>query len=273
MIRLYLEVDGASYAYIDEGKGKETIVFLHGFTGRKETWKTFIESLRESYRVIAIDLPGHGETKTKIPRTMEMVVDDLRYIFEKLNLQAIHLMGYSMGGRVALAYALTYPKTILTLTLESASPGLHQEQERAKRRARDLKLIRHLEKEGLQSFINFWENIPLFKTQQKLSKRSKEQVRQERLSQSVKGLMESLRYMGTGQQPSFWNNLQFLNCPVLLIVGQLDEKFVRLNEQMKQHLLEATLTIIEQVGHTVHLEAPKLFLQTIKSFIVKHKTI
>lgn len=265
-ISLFIDIKGATYAYTDQGKG-DVIVLLHGFTGRKETWNNFINKWQTSYRVIAIDLPGHGDTKTSVPRTMEMTIDDLRYIFKHLHIDRAHLLGYSMGGRTALAYALTYPETVKTLTLESSSPGLATEEARALRRENDVKLIARLENEGLKSFVDFWENIPLFVTQKQLPIEIQKNLRQERLSQCSKGLIQSLRYMGTGQQPSLWNNLQSFKRHVLLIVGQQDEKFVQLNEKMKQLLPYATLKIIEHAGHTVHLERPHKFLQEVTTFL------
>lgn len=267
---MFIDVNGATYAYTTQGEG-EVLILLHGFTGTRKTWDNLIKKWHHAYQVLTIDLPGHGETMTRHPRTMEMVVDDLRNIVRKLNIDRAHFIGYSMGGRTALAYALTYPETVLTVTLESASPGLASHKERAERRQKDGGLIERLKSGGLESFINFWENIPLFATQKRLPKDVQTSVRKERLSQSTEGLIASLRYMGTGQQPSLWNNLQSLQRHVLLIVGGQDEKFVRLNEQMKRHLPKATLKVIKQAGHTVHLEQPMKFYHEVTTFIQTHK--
>ena len=267
---MFIDVNGATYAYTMQGEG-EALILLHGFTGSKQTWKTFAHKWQDRFQVITIDLPGHGETVTNRPRTMEMVVDDLREVLQQLMIKRAHFVGYSMGGRTALAYALTYPETVLTLTLESASPGLASHVDRAKRRQSDRQLIERLKSDGLKSFIDFWENIPLFTTQKQLPKDVQATIRKERLSQSPAGLSESLFYMGTGQQPSLWNDLQSLQRHVLLIVGKQDEKFVHLNEQMEQYLPKATLKVIEHAGHTVHLERPEQFYDEVTTFIQTNK--
>ncbi|HLS06559.1 MAG TPA: 2-succinyl-6-hydroxy-2,4-cyclohexadiene-1-carboxylate synthase [Bacillota bacterium] len=263
---MYIQVNGASYAFTMNGKGKP-LILLHGFTGSKHTWDDFIKRWQTSFQVIALDLPGHGQTTTNNPRTMEMVVDDLREILRQLKIEKAHIVGYSMGGRTALAYALTYPETILSLTLESASPGLTSQKERRERRKNDEQLIKRLKNDGLKSFVNFWENIPLFVTQKRLAKDIQEKIRQERLKQSQTGLIASLRYMGTGQQPSLWNDLQSLNAHVLLIVGEHDKKFVKLNEQMQKRLPNVKLKVIERAGHAVHIEQPDLFYDEVTYFV------
>lgn len=268
--QMFIEVNGATYAYRVQGSG-EPLVLLHGFTGSQATWNDFVQQWKHSFQVVTIDLFGHGQTTATFPKTMEMMVDDLHEILKHLGIFQAHILGYSMGGRTALAYASTYPETVLTLTLESASPGLATEQERAERRQKDRQIIQRLERDGLKSFVHFWENIPLFATQKDLPEHVQEKVRQERLAQSASGLIDSLRYMGTGQQTSLWNNLHSLHCPVLLIVGKDDQKFVNLNIKMHTHLPQATLEILEGAGHTVHLEQPKKFYETVHQFIQKSK--
>lgn len=269
MITLYFKIGDAKYSYTVHGQGTP-IVLLHGFTGRASTWNRLVERLQDKFKIITIDLPGHGHTSTETPRTMEHCCDDLMQLFKHLQLTSVHLIGYSMGGRTALSFAMIYPELIKTLTLESASPGLSDAQERARRRAHDEHLIKRIQSNGLKSFVDFWEEIPLFETQNKLSAHVKQEVRKERMSQSTEGLIRSLRYMGTGQQPSWWHQLEQLDHPVQLIVGKLDHKFVTINQQMKQRFQRAELAIVEHAGHTVHLEQPDEFERLLTHFIHKH---
>ncbi|MBW9235280.1 alpha/beta fold hydrolase, partial [Leptospira santarosai] len=117
------------------------------------------------------------------------------------------LVGYSMGGRVALAYALTYPEYVRKLVLESASPGIDIEADRLARIAADNQLAMRLESEGLSSFIDFWQDIPLFQSQKKLDEIKLQSIREERMQQTAAGLGNSLKGMGTGRQPSYWSRL------------------------------------------------------------------
>lgn len=269
MISLNFKIGDANYSYNISGQGPP-IVLLHGFTGRISTWTRFVKRWRQQYQVITVDLPGHGLTRSETPRTMKTCCDDLKALFEHLQIPSVHLVGYSMGGRTALSFAMMYPQYVNTLTLESASPGLRQPKERAARRAQDEKLIQKIETYGLTAFVDFWENIPLFESQKKLSTNVQKQLRAERLSQSSNGLIRSLRYMGTGQQPSWWEQLHQYKGAVLLIVGKLDEKFVTINKHMEKHFQRAELAIVEHAGHAVHLEKPEAFQQLVINFIQKH---
>ena len=106
-----------------------------------------------------------------------------------------------------------------SLILESSSPGLKTEDERATRRETDHRLAERILQMVLPSFIDFWENIPLFKTQKELSEEQRQVIREERLSQREIGLANSLRGIGTGSQTSYWERLKAVNIPVLLING------------------------------------------------------
>lgn len=266
MKSLYIQVNGANYSYEIQGAG-EPLVLLHGFTSQKETWNQFVKVWKEHFQVITIDLPGHGQTKVDNPRTMGAVSDDLEQIFSQLNINKAHILGYSMGGRVALSFALTYPQLVQTLTLESASPGLATAKERAERRKNDAKIIKRLEKDGIEGFVKFWENIPLFNTQKQLSTKIQKQIQKERLSQKASGLIDSLRYMGTGVQPSWWKDLETFTKRVLLIVGQKDTKFVTINEKMLRLFSKANMEVIEYAGHTVHIEQPEIFVKVVSNFL------
>ncbi len=263
---MYVEINGVTYAYDIVGKGIP-ILLLHGFTGTRSTWKSFVQAWQDEFQIITIDLPGHGETKISSPRTMAACCHDLAQFCRYLGITSLHVVGYSMGGRTALSFATQYPSLIRSLTLESASPGLRTEEERVTRREQDERLATKLETEGIEAFVNEWENIPLFASQQKLPRHIQQVIRHERLSQSAIGLAASLRGMGTGSQPSWWEDLHTLDFPILLIVGALDHKFVKINTQMEKYLKRGQLTMIDDAGHAVHIERPQLFNEQVGQFI------
>lgn len=262
----WVSVNGTDYAYSVLGKG-EPLILLHGFTGRKETWESLATYLENSFQMIVIDLPGHGQTKTKSTVTMEQFVDDLFELTRKLHINAFHLLGYSLGGRSALSYVMKYPHTVLSLVLESASPGLKTKIERDARIIQDEKLVTILQKEGIEQFVSHWENISLFTSQKQLPEAVQQQVRHERLSQSTEGLVQSLRGMGTGAQPSWWDKLPDCKIPILLIAGALDEKFVNINREMNRLLKNSKLHIMTDVGHAVHLEQVEKFAKIVKEYL------
>ncbi|MBY7143950.1 2-succinyl-6-hydroxy-2,4-cyclohexadiene-1-carboxylate synthase [Virgibacillus sp. NKC19-3] len=268
---MYFSIDDASYWYEIHGKPKgPSLVMLHGFTGSTSTWNEFIANWKNELRIITIDLPGHGKTTTPSPKTMEQCCADLAAFVQYLQLKEFHLAGYSMGGRTALSFAITYPWYIQSLMLESASPGLDTKYERDQRMAKDEQLAQKIENEGMSAFVDFWENIPLFQTQKHLPLDIQASVRQERLAQSAHGLAQSLRYMGTGSQSSWWNEMEHFRKPVLLITGIYDEKFLAINRRMNNCLGTSHLDIIENAGHAVHVEQPNIFGERLASFIFSH---
>ena len=266
---MYFSKEDANYWYEIHGEGIP-VVLLHGFTGSTSTWKRFIEFAPSSLQLITIDLPGHGRTIVNSPRTMESCCKDLQSLFTALGLEKIHLVGYSMGGRTALSYAMFDPERITTLTLESASPGLKTEMERKERQENDEGLAKKIELEGLESFVAYWENIPLFDSQKALPPSMKDAIRKERLGQSTKGLAMSLRYMGTGSQPSWWEKMKYFSAPVLLITGELDEKYIRINKEMSKHFPNAQFITCKDIGHSIHVEKPEIFGKLVTEFILSY---
>ncbi len=262
---MYIDIDDATYHVAVQGEGPP-VVLLHGFTSTMHTWDNLVHTLKKEFTCITIDLPGHGKTVTP-DRTMEQCCTDLAFMLQKLQFERVHMVGYSMGGRVALSFAELYPTYISSLTLESASPGLRTEQERFERKSNDEKLARKIEHKGIRSFVAFWENIPLFATQKRLSMHVQESIRVERMSQKEAGLAMSLRQMGTGSQPSWWDRLVYQNHPTLLLVGAEDEKFVRINKEMASLFPRAILEVFPQAGHTIHIEQPARFMEKIQSFL------
>lgn len=260
------EIENRSYAYDLIGEGPP-LVLLHGFTGTKKTWDVFLPKWTKEYTVIRIDMPGHGNTVcTKFPNINEFCTD-LASLLDYLNYPKVHILGYSMGGRVALQFSKKQQGRINSLILESSSPGLATKSERQGRMSYDSKLIKLLETEGLISFVNKWEKIPLFNSQRKLSFKLKQKIRKERLGQTVDGLVSSLKYMGTGAQSSVWESLIKLNFPILLLVGSLDEKFIKINNVMNKKLLYSQLEVISGAGHAIHVEKPAQFDTVVIEFL------
>lgn len=265
----YKTIDGTTYAYTVQGEGIP-LVLLHGFTGTKETWQHFILMTRGKYRILTIDLPGHGSTVAKKKVSMDQIVHDLYHLTRYVQFDQFHLLGYSLGGRTALSYALQYPETIQSLILESASPGLKTEAEREERIAWDKQLAEMIIDKGLKQFVAYWENIPLFASQKALDEAVKTEVRNERLSQSAIGLAQSLLGMGTGKQTPLWNNLASIQFPLLLIVGAIDKKFIDINEAIAKEVKTSTLHVVEGAGHAVHVEQKEIFAKIVMNYIDKN---
>lgn len=244
----------------------EPLVLLHGFTGSSATWTALAADLG-AYRLIMPDLAGHGHTEApEAPDRYAMgeQVADLDALFTRFGLDRFSLLGYSMGGRIAIGYTAAHPEKVSRLILESTSPGLRTGDERRERRESDGKLAAFIEREGLRAFTDRWENIPLFASQKRLPEEVRERVRRGRLCNDPAGLAGSLRGIGTGSQPSYWESLEHFGMPVTLITGALDDKYVNVAADMARRLPDAHLVTVQDAGHAVHVENPARFATIVR---------
>ena len=260
-------VDVARYAFNYQSVGNPAhfpILFLHGFMGDCHEFDTVISLLPNEFYCLAIDLPGHGKTKVTGAEdlyTMESTAQGIINFLDTLDINQCILIGYSMGGRLALYLALHFPQYFHKVILESASPGLKSPEEKTHRIQTDLKLARELENDALPSFLQRWYEKPLFASIRNHPDFSRMLAR--RLQNNPVELSKSLRQLSTGYQPSLWGKLPENSVPLLLIVGQLDEKFVNINVEMFNSCKFSHLELVDNCGHTIHLENPSLFVQKI----------
>ncbi|WP_420645110.1 2-succinyl-6-hydroxy-2,4-cyclohexadiene-1-carboxylate synthase [Candidatus Leptofilum sp.] len=266
-----IEINGVSYYAIQHGSPEAPpLLLLHGFTGSSVNWATHTSIFGEQFSVIRVDVLGHGRTNSPSDPNryaMPQVAADIIALLDAWQIVQTAVLGYSMGGRLALYLACNYRERFSQFILESSSPGLATETERAARRQSDETLAAWIEANSIEAFVNRWEALPLWASQQQLPEAARQQLRQQRLQNNPTGLANSLRGMGTGAQPSLWPCLPALALPTLLIVGELDSKFVSINQQMAAELPNGRLHIIPQAGHTTHLERPSAFATAVLRFL------
>ena len=169
-----LTVNGRNYNVESSGQGVP-LMLLHGFTGDRTIWDEVREHFEQNYRVIAIDILGHGQSDKPddvSAYTMERIAEDMIRLIDALEVEKVHLLGYSMGGRLALYLATQFPERFYSLILESASAGLKTEQERIERRERDNALADKIEADGIAWFVDFWEMLSLWDSQKNLPEES-----------------------------------------------------------------------------------------------------
>lgn len=264
----HLTINGVRYVFDDFGSGPP-IVLLHGFTGSRENWRPAMVQLAKEYRVIAPDLLGHGESDAPTDPEryrIEHAAADLAGLIHALKIDRVHLLGYSMGGRLALFSALHNPDQIRSLVLESSTPGLALLSAREQRREADRSLADRIEADGIERFVDEWERLPLWRSQKRLDRANARALREQRLNNRPHGLANSLRGMGSGAQPSLWERLPGLIPLTLLIAGEDDSKFVTINKQMDASIRYSRFVIVPESGHAVHLENPAAFWQTVRHF-------
>lgn len=218
------------------------LVFLHGFMGSSDDWIRVVSHL-ENRTCFAYDLPGHGKT----PWT-EMEIEDL--MASAFPPEPLDLVGYSLGGRLAIRFALKNPKRIRSLTLLSTHYGLSDELEKQKRLQEDRKWAQKILTFPFDEFLTAWYHRPLFSSIRH-NQELKNQILLMRKSQRPKELARGLVEWSLGRQPFFKEQLRSFDFPTKIAYGEFDEKFVDLYDQWPLAFR------IDQAGHALHLETPE----------------
>jgi 2-succinyl-6-hydroxy-2,4-cyclohexadiene-1-carboxylate synthase len=265
-----LDVGGDLLLHVSREGSGQPLVLLHGFTGSSQVWRPLIAGLGDGFATIAVDMPGHGNSAA--PRdpdryALDRFAGDLRQVLDNLDIERAAVLGYSMGGRAALRFALAHPDRVSALLLESTSPGITDPAARAERKDADEVLARMIERDGVEAFVNKWERLPLWRSQQSLPEESRARLRELRLSNSAHGLANSLRGAGAGSDPAVLDRLGELQPPTLLVAGELDEKYVAAAQLMVEKIARSRVEIIAQAGHTVHLDQPSAFAGAVAEFL------
>jgi len=268
---MQVSVNGVLLNVEGSGEGPALLV-LHGFTGSGRSLLSFARAW-PGFTTLAVDVIGHGHSESPADParyTMSHCIDDLDALISILGYDRVALLGYSMGGRIALRFALEKPDRLWALVLESASPGITDEAERQARVASDEALAQRLEREGLETFIDYWQSIPLWASQAALPQEKRDALRAQRLQNDVTGLANSLRGMGAGADPAVFDLLPSLNVPALVMAGDLDTRYRDLAGQMTAVMPDAEVCIINDAGHAAHFEKPEAFAQAVARFLAAH---
>ena len=261
--------DGLSL-HVDRSGAGPALLLLHGFTGSAATWTHLRKALDSEYTTIAVDLPGHGKSTAAEDYSrfsLALVAHDLAHVLDRLDVERAAVVGYSMGGRTALQFALAHPERISALVIESATPGIENQSERASRIDADMALADMIDREGVPAFVHFWERLPIWSPQTGLSAADRAAVHAQRLANDATGLANSLRGAGAGAHPSVLDQLSRLSMPALLVAGALDSKFASLARAMEREIPGASAEIVAGAGHTVHLEQPAKFAALLTRFL------
>jgi len=266
-----LEIDSVTYHLNVSGDGFPFLL-LHGFTGDSTTWQPFFSEWGKHSQLIAPDIVGHGQSDSPADISrydIQHAASDLKLLLEQLGINQLDVLGYSMGGRLALTFAIMFPMMVRNLILESASPGLETEEERKARRMKDAELAHFIKERGIEEFVSDWERIPLFQSMSNQPEEVRLQIRKQRLENCPEGLANSLLGMGTGSQPSWWKYLKELTCPVLLLTGKQDTKFCEIARSMQGVIPKSTWMIFHDSGHAIHVEEKEKFGTIVSDFLTK----
>ena len=267
----YYKTDSASFHYFDSGSWdiRETVVFLHGFTGSSRDFLEMPSAIASNYRCLIPDLPGHGKT--------QIIEDEINFIasgqvallerwLSSLGQSKVHLLGYSMGGRLALQLAVKNPHQLHSLILVSTTAGIKEETTRLERAKADLQLAQKILNSNPTDFLNNWLAQPLF---QGIADRGQEFIAQEvirRLPLQPSGLACSLKYFSSGVMPTVWHRLTNIKTPTLVIAGSRDQKYRILASEIVDLIPNATLKVLP-TSHAPLIESPDLLWKQVAEFL------
>lgn len=246
-------------------ESRPTIVLLHGFMQDASSWDYLARILAQRYHVVTFDLIGHGETKAPLcDEAFSLAAHraQLKAVIEQCSPTGkAALVGYSMGGRVAASFACHHPESVTALVLESAGLGPRNEEERMARTRKNERLAHRLREEPLAEFIHFWEELPLFETQQNLPDETRRMVREQRLNNDPQALALSLINAGQQCMDDCRRALVETGLPILYLAGEKDVTYTEIARSLTDIEAHAPaahvyseVVVVPQVGHNIHLE-------------------
>lgn len=230
-------------------------VFLHGFLGDADAWARVRAGLPVHTALVPV-LLGHGEGGGDADSFTDEV-DRLARRIEAAGMRGAHLVGYSLGARVALGLLVRHPYLFSRATLVGVNPGLSGAAARSERVASDERWAERLTDAGLPAFLDAWEAQPVLALHRPVPAPIRAAQRARRLRHDPAGLARSLRVLGLGQMPDLTPALPDIAVPIHLIAGARDDKFVALAQAMLPRLVRGRLTLVPGAGHNVPLEAPE----------------
>lgn len=235
------------------------LVALHGFTQTHHHAKALAFDVADGASfctVVTPDLPGHGlsgHDRSGFETTAARVAE---------RCGTGTYLGYSMGGRLALAAAIVRPDLVERLVLIGATAGIDTESGRVERRDLDEERARRIEHVGVDAFVQEWLSMPMFAG---LPDDARDLDHRRR--NTAAGLAHSLRTAGTGSQPSLWDRLEDVRAPTLVLAGDRDSKFAEIGRRLAARISDATFIPIADAGHAAHTEQPATTAEAITSWL------
>jgi 2-succinyl-6-hydroxy-2,4-cyclohexadiene-1-carboxylate synthase len=241
------------------------LILLHGFLGTARDWDPVIAALGEERRCVALTLPGHGRASEPVPKDFAGVVAWLAEHVQEAAGEPADVLGYSMGGRLALALALEHPELVHRVIALGASPGIDNDVERIARRAEDERLARKLETSDFAEWLEDWYGQPLFDGLRASPDFAALLARRTRARPA--DLAQALRVLSTGRQPPLRHRLADCPVPLLLMAGAEDTKYLASNQDLARLSPFIDAVAVPRAGHAPHLEQPDEFCRALRAFL------
>lgn len=240
------------------------IVLLHGFLGFSSDWHVCVDGLKDGYNILCVDLYELIHHDSVL--SFDSLAIALYQLFAHYKISKPILIGYSLGGRLAMHYASMYPQSFSALILESAHPGF-SDSEKSRVMAREQTRIRQhtqsLISLELSDFLSNWYEQALF-CRSKYLISSADFLKKSRLSKSM--LQSILIELSSLNQHFFFDYIDLIKVPILYLYGALDQKYCVISEQFKS-VSNVHYYCIDEADHNCHLSQPVTFLSYINAFL------
>jgi pimeloyl-ACP methyl ester carboxylesterase len=260
-IRLYYEVTGSG----------APVVLVHGFACGVRSWDPQVRALSRSRRVVTYDVRGHGLSEAPedaAAYSQDISVQDLHGLLAHLKLRRVALGGLSMGGNIALNFALAHPEMVSKLIVADTGAGSESPGDWA---ASSQAYAQTLETHGMEAFADLAGASPLFARYLATSPAAERFIRSCLMTHRARGLAHTAREVLI-KRPSIYAlepRLRQLRVPTLLIVGEYDEPCLKTHRFMADCIQGSTHLVIRNVGHLTNLEAPAGFNAAVKRFLAR----
>lgn len=249
-------------SYSDRGKGR-AIVLIHGFLGNKSLWKAHVAALKQSFRVICIDLPGHGASDTfGYIHSMELMGDAVKAVLNHLKIRKVVLVGHSLGGYVALAFAEKYPDSVSGLIMMNSTA---QGDTNAKKKSRNqlLELLKQDREKALKLLVPNFFTYKTRTTHWKIKQYLKAATQC-----SAKGIAATIEGMKKRKEREIV--LHFSPFPYLYLIGLYDAVLDNKQQEKEMNMSESgSGELFENSSHMIYLEEPDKSIKMIKKFVKK----
>ncbi len=230
------------------------LVWLHGFLGSAEDWQATRNAFTR-WPQLYLDLPGHGASEALSTQGFDEFFTQLTFTLAELNITRYWLIGYSLGGRLAMYTACQRPAGLQGIIIEGGNPGLRDSQERLLRIESDQSWAMRFTAEPLEKVLDAWYRQPVFAS---LSDTARRQLIQVRAGNQPAALGSVLGNFSLGLQPWLGDALAVLPVPFHYLCGARDQKF-----QGIAHALGVPFHLIEHAGHNAHRENPVAYCQCV----------
>ena len=243
------------------------LMLLHGFMGCSQDWTEVIEELSKFYYCIVVDLPWHGDSPPLFPngRAFEQTAQALLHIQSTQHIDKCALLGYSMGGRLAMYAAIHDADAFGPLIIESASPGIEGIIDLKAQQYRDRNIANLLRNDDFAYFLHFWYEQPLFESIKRHPRF--EALLRDRLKGNPAMFADAIRALSAGVQPSLWHELEKRSTPMLMLAGEHDSKYKNIAQMLQRRRPQTAIDIIPGCGHNIHFENSAIFCKKVMQFL------